>query len=438
MKTMTTKNYTIVGLRHHDWRGDDMVARMEQAVGKRVVLMHDETNEWNQDATAAYIDTEMVGYVANDECRQCSAYCDGAAMRLLEGRVTAADVENRRLTVAVAVTGDEPEAQDEVAIYEQWQQRYTNVPLMAYTASERRLLLLRRDLLMLLGERQGKQAACGTRAAVASDELVRDLTVYEQLMACDVSREATDDRRQIITMLLESGDEALRQWGHRLDVAVTTLGSPEARGQLAEYLFTQLTATPEFEQMASRHAQTDLRVLEDQLRLFPHRLYDEYRLSKTDFASKIYYCRIPERPLRFFLSGVLLMDYLGKEQSEEDRMQQQAAEQVQRYVGQISQYATATWQADIDRLWQQLTGLYAARFCQTHGAKNTTFNRRFACQIVGSLLAMGVYRQDVAQTEYTRMLEGSSRSSLRKDINQGVADEQGRKMLRTMFGSHSE
>jgi hypothetical protein len=65
--------------------------------------------------------------------------------------------------------------------------------------------------------------------------------------------------------------------------------------------------------------------------------------------------------------------------------------------------------------------------------KQATFNRRFVCRLVGTLLSLGVYRADVAQTEYTRLLEGSSHSNLRKEINQGVDDESTRLYLRQLL-----
>ena len=64
-----------------------------------------------------------------------------------------------------------------------------------------------------------------------------------------------------------------------------------------------------------------------------------------------------------------------------------------------------------------------------------TFNRRFVCRLVGTLLAMNVYCQEVPQTEYTRLLEGSNRSNLRKEVNQGVDDESTRLYLRQLLKS---
>ncbi len=422
---MQERQFTIVGLRHHAWQGDDLEQRMLKAVGMRIVLMREEMNEWNHEATAAYIDTEMVGYVANGQCSESSAYCDMSEAQLLEGTVTAIDTEHHQLTVAVSVSGTLPDRQDETAVYEQWERDYNTAPLMGYTSDEQRLLLLRRDLLHMLHT-----------GGAMDDTMRRNLEVYSSLMAWDISREAIDDRRRIIGMMVASDDAAVSSWGHQLEVAVTALGSPEAREQLADYIFRQLPLSDAFHQMALRHSHTDPSVLESQLRTFPHRLFDEYRLSVTDFVSKLYYRRVPARALRYFISGLLLLEHLRHGTAEADslsRRQQQAVADALQYVGRIRHCATPDWQPDMERLWQRLTTDYAERIADVQRLRQTTFNRRFVCRLVGTLLQQGVYRQDVAQTEYTRLLEGSSRSNLRKEVNQGVDDDATRLYIRQLL-----
>jgi hypothetical protein len=276
------------------------------------------------------------------------------------------------------------------------------------------------------------------KATAMDDTLLRNLQVYEQLMPRDISREATDDRQRIVIMLLDSSDDALRRWGKRLEVAVTTLGSPEAREQLADYIFHQLPHGDAFRQMVLRHANSDAATVEQQLKVFPHRLYDEYRLSPVDCVSKLYYRRIPARPLRYFLSGLLLLEHLrGRITAAESLTQhhQAALDDALDYVGRIAHCATPEWQELTARLWQQLTDEYAGRIADTRRMKNATFNHRFVCRLVGTLLSMGVYRQDVPQTEYTRLLEGDGHSNLRKEVNQGVDDESTRLCIRSLLKS---
>ena len=424
---MQQEDYQIVGLRHNAWKGNGLAQRMREAEGKRVVLMREEMNDWDREATAAYIDTEMVGYVSDAQCRRSSAYCDMADGQLLEGLVTAVDSEHHQLMVTVAVSGELPNLQEDTTPYERWERSYNQLPLMRKTPDEQRLLLLRRDLLRLL--RQGTPL---------NDTLRRNLQVYEELMPRDISREATDDRHQIVVLLLQSTDGELRRWGRSLEIASTTLGSPEARQRLADYIFHQLPQSDVFHQMAVRHATIDMATLESQLKEFPHHLYDEYCLSATDFVSKLYYRRIPSQALRYFLSGVLLLEHLrGRTPTAAtlSSRQQQAVDDALQYVGRIAHHAAPAWQGHLDRLWQQLTADYAERIADVQRIRQGTFNRRFVCRLVGTLLAMNVYCQEVPQTEYTRLLEGSNRSNLRKEVNQGVDDESTRLYLRQLLKS---
>ena len=422
---MQQAEFQIVGLRHNAWQGSGLAQRMREAGGQRVVLMREEMNEWNPEATAAYIDTEMVGYVSNTQCRLSSAYCDQSPNRLLEGHVTAVDSDHHQLTVAVSVSGEQPDLTDDAESYERWQRSYTTMPLLPYTRDEQRLLLLRRDLVSLL-----------TRSVPLDATLRRELQVYEELMPRVISREATDDRQRIITLMLESSDGELRQWGRRLEVAVTTLGSPEAREQLADYIFRQVPQSAAFRQLSQRFSHVDEPMLEAQLRLFPHQLYDDYQLSPADFVSKLYYRRIPAQPLRYFLSGLLLLEHQRRRTPSAASLsehQQQAVADALAYVARIGHCVTPDWQPLAHRLWQQLATDYAERIADVQRMKQATFNRRFVCRLVGTLLSLGVYRADVAQTEYTRLLEGSSHSNLRKEINQGVDDESTRLYLRQLL-----
>ena len=190
--------------------------------------------------------------------------------------------------------------------------------------------------------------------------------------------------------------------------------------------------------MVLRYDGADAATVESQLKVFPHHLYDEYRLSPVNCVSKLYYRRIPARPLRYFLSGLLLLEHLrGRKTAAESLTErhQQALNDALDYVGRIAHCAAPGWQELTDRLWQQLTADHAERIADTRRIKNATFNHRFVCRLVGTLLSMGVYRQDVPQTEYTRLLEGNSHSNLRKEVNQGVDDESTRSCIRQLLKS---
>ena len=418
---MQEKTYTIVGLRHHEWQGEGLSERLRQASGKRVVLVNDEGNEWNREATVAWIDTRKAGYVSNDECHEATGYCRLSAEHVLQGRVSGVDVEHRRLLVTVRVddglTVGAPAADDE---YDAWYDEAADVPELGRTHDEQRLHMLQCDLSVLLTDDAG-----------LDDTLRQELEVYEQLMPTDVSREATYYRRRLATLMLHSRHEAVRAWGRRLDVAITAMGAPERGEQLAAYLLRELPDSRLFRELLQRYPDTDLAALEAQLRRFPHRLYDEYRAQPATFMTKLYYRMVPAHPLRRFLTGLLLLEQQRGRLSQAVS-QTAALQDVLDYVAQIDHCAAAEWQGLTAGLWQRIVAHYGQRLVETHGARGTTFNRRFTCQLVGTLLQLGVYRKDVRQTEYTCLLEGSRQSSLRKNVNQGVDDGETRLFLRQL------
>lgn len=92
------------------------------------------------------------------------------------------------------------------------------------------------------------------------------------------------------------------------------------------------------------------------------------------------------------------------------------------YVALVEQHATDGWRGHVVELWRRLTDEYASRLMELNGAKQTTFNRRFVCQVVGGLIAEGVYRANVPQTEYGRLLAHEGKD-MRSSVNRGLTDE---------------
>lgn len=407
-KTLTC---TLVGFRHHAWQGDTLDERLGQCEGKRVVLMHDEYNDRNEEATAAYIDTSMVGYVSNDECHVTATYCEHSLDGILVGRIKTVDVANRRMQAEVLVDDnvriDEPTGR---SAFDEWEQEHRNLPVMGVDDDERRLRMLQRDIIYLLREDN------------ALDPILRaDLETYERLMPFDVSREATMSRRCIADMMSRSSHEEVAAWGRRLDIRITQMGSPEACAQLAEYFCGILPTRSVFREMARRHAHADLMRIESSLRAFPYDLYNEYQVSKTDFVSKLYYRQVPARPLRRFVSGLLLTEHLRGRLSAVGQQQRTIREAVA-YAETIATYATNQWQGSTRQLWLRIASDNVARLMELNGAKNTTFNRRMVCQVIGFLIAKGVYRSDITQSQYGKILQHDGKD-MRTSVNKALTDE---------------
>lgn len=305
---------TLVGFRHHAWQGDGLDRHLAEARGKRVVLMRDEANDRNRCATVVCIDSEVVGYVANDQCHVTSAYLACGTVGLLYGQVTDVDVPNRRCTATI-------EVEEEVAVtpieadaaFETWDKAHSLLPVMRFDDTELRLMMLQRDIVHLLATHRD-----------LDDTLRTNLEAYCRLCPYDVSREATQCRRQIADLLAASPHSAVRAWAKRVEVLITGMGSDETTEAVARYIRVQLPRRRVFADMARRYACTDPTEVEQALRGFPYGLYAEYEVSPTDFVSMLYYRQIPARVLRRFLSGVLLLECLrGRLAADGDRQRRQ-------------------------------------------------------------------------------------------------------------------
>ena len=88
---MISIHCTLVGFRHHAWRGTQLEERLARAIGQEVVLMRDRENHRNPEAAIACIDSEVVAYVNNDDCHRIATYLDATEYGLLYGVITAAD-----------------------------------------------------------------------------------------------------------------------------------------------------------------------------------------------------------------------------------------------------------------------------------------------------------------------------------------------------------
>ena len=409
--TMIRIECTLVGFRHHAWQGDGLDRHLAEARGKRVVLMRDEGNDRNRCATVVCIDSEVVGYVANDQCHVTSAYLACGTVGLLYGQVTDVDVPNRRCTATI-------EVEEEVAVrpieadtaFEAWDRAHGQLPVMRFDDTELRLMMLQRDIVHLLTTHHG-----------LDDTLRTNLEAYCRLCPYDVSREATQCRRQIADLLAASPHTAVRAWAKRIEVLITGMGSDETTEAVARYIRVQLPRRRVFADMARRYACTDPTGVEQALRSFPYGLYAEYEVSPTDFVSMLYYRQIPARVLRRFLSGVLLLECLrGRLAADGDRQRRQR--EVAEYVARIESCASAAWRGRTQQLWQRIADAYDSRLAKLNGAKGTRFNARFVCNVVGRLIDLGVYTAEVSQAEYGRRLAVGGKD-MRPSVNKGLADE---------------
>ena len=173
--------------------------------------------------------------------------------------------------------------------------------------------------------------------------------------------------------------------------------------------------------MAQRHQAISRELLAQALDAFPHHLHREYTLSIPDFVSIAYYLRVPRHALRRFVSCELLLGALTR-QADGSGASQRMRQAVAEYVRRIDSCATPQWQSHIDDLWQTLITALADRLARLNGAKDTLFNARLVCMVIGRLIERGVYDASVTQAEYGRRLALGSRD-MRSSVNRALTGD---------------
>lgn len=409
---MTAIHCTLVGFRHHAWQGTLLAQRLAKAPGSRVVLMRDSENHRNAEAAVACVGAEVVAYVTNDECHRIAAYLDDTEYGLLYGNITQVNVSDQRCTASIEVERpvDVAPAPGDGS-FDEWDSQWADLPLVRMGDADLQMLMLERDILSMLHQ-----------STAATAPLISELDKYLQQTPLDISGEATVCRRQIADLLGASPDDTLRAYGQRLEVTITAMGSNEACERTARHISDECPRSARFQAMAQRHHTVSRELLAQALDAFPHHLHREYTLSIPDFVSIAYYLRVPRHALRRFVSCELLLEALTRQaDSPGDRQRMRHA--VAEYVRRIDSCATPLWQSHIVGLWQTLITALADRLARLNGAKDTLFNARLVCMVIGRLIERGVYDATVTQAEYGRRLALGSRD-MRSSVNRALTGDE--------------
>ena len=162
--------------------------------------------------------------------------------------------------------------------------------------------------------------------------------------------------------------------------------------------------------------------MEQALKAMPHGLHDEYRLSVADFVSRAYYLKIPRRILRRFVSAELLLDRLVHADAADGANEEIRLAAIE-YISRANPYITPGWLSRADALWSDIIEQYALRLTRLNGAKDTRFNARFVCQVMGRLIDLGIYDDAVSQAEYGRRMALNGRD-MRSSINRALIDDE--------------
>ncbi len=408
----------IVGFSHHAWQGDDLDDKLKKASGKRVVLTHDPQNVYNPEAIMAYIDTLHVAYVSDPQCHMVYTYCQNAEHGILEGTVTEVREWEKTLCVEVAVPDYiEVGQQSYLSEFDEWNKQYSDLPLMEPTDDEKRLCMLAADL-------EGLLSSC----APLDQTLHMDLDAFMKLTPYDPSFEMTQARNRIYSLMMVPWYEEVNIYGLQLENIITLMGSDEEQQMLVDYV-KQLASSRQLESLAKRYHNRQR--LEEAVKAFPLNLHLEYTLNPCNFFRMVYYRRVPREVLRRFLTAVLLYDAIGSKPDPRNDMHRLTM--ALNYVGQLDGYLRPAWHELSPIKMKQLLQNHTIELGQTKNQTFKEFNKKFVCQVVGTLKQMNIYRADVRATELTARLEGSKQASQRNYINEGVSDKELKNEIQSLW-----
>lgn len=295
--------------------------------------------------------------------------------------------------------------------YDEWDEAWSHIPIARLGDDELRQDMLQRHVLAKLSHH-----------TAASDNLCRDIERYMQGMRYDLSGEASQTRRTIADRLLASGDERLAEYGRRMEVTITEMGNNEVCADIAHHITRRLAQSAGVADALRHIGGIDRHEMEQALKAMPHGLHDEYRLSVADFVSRAYYLQIPRRILRRFVSGELLLDRLVHADAANGANEEIRLAAIE-YISRANPYITPGWLSRADALWSDIIEQYALRLTRLNGAKDTLFNARFVCQVMGRLIDLGIYDDAVSQAEYGRRMALNGRD-MRSSINRALIDDE--------------
>lgn len=407
----------LVGFPYNEWKGTDLKQRLKESVGKRVVLVNEPENPRTPEAMAAMINFEMAAYVQETKCHDFFWYCTHSQCDVLEGSVTGYDLDECSLTVDVNVEKllDVPERKVDEEVMA-WDEAHRNFPVIGLMRNELKARALRKDILLLLTEHRKKDAV-----------MENDLSAMERVMGIDVSREANEERRQIVELLKSSDDELARTWGHRLGCRLTEMGGREATLRRLRYILDEVTRTNQFQKLKEQLPFYEKNRLAEALEAMPHGLFRQYLTNAEDFASVIYYHNLPARALRRFVSILLLWEEYRRETVAAPAKGSDA--EMMAYVGLLRQQVTPQWTEHYDSLWRKLIADDRLKE-QVHNPgkqKGTAFNRNLVANIIHQLQVEGVYQQSATAKGMAEALEGDANHSVRQQL--AVLPEKGIKAI---------
>ena len=288
----------VVGLSHNDvrHRWEEYISK---SLGRRLTLQPQPDNIVDSYAVRAREGLDNIGYVAVTDLDVVYQALKGSGRERLQSKVVEFVVEPPVMTVEVEVDDIDSnyDPYDDSA-YTNW--HYDGMPLLP------RKLEQMNDLTLDLQD--------ALNADAPMDE-IQDMaeTLLEEHMY-DASREMTRKRYWLEQQLSQRSEPELQNIARQLREQKGMLMRYESREKVAQHLFIEWPTQLKHNGLDEYHYTYDNRLdeLEEQLRAFPHHLYDKFLTDPVDFLREVYYKHVSRRYLFPLLSGIVLMILKGR------------------------------------------------------------------------------------------------------------------------------
>lgn len=288
----------VVGLSHNDvrHRWEEYISK---SLGRRLTLQPQPDNIVDSYAVRAREGLDNIGYVAVTDLDVVYQALKGSGRERLQSKVVEFVVEPPVITVEAEVDQIDCnyDPYDDSA-YADW--HYDGMSLLP------RKLEQMNDLTLDLQDALDSDAP--------KDEIIELAQTLLNEHLYDASREMTRKRYWLEQQLSQRSEPELQAIARQLREQKGMLMRYESREKVAQHLFIEWPTQLKHNGLDEYHYTYDNRLdeLEEQLRAFPHHLYDKFLTDPVDFLREVYYKHVSRRYLFPLLSGIVLMILKGR------------------------------------------------------------------------------------------------------------------------------
>ena len=287
--------FRIVALPYYDI-GDQLDSFMEEAIGQRMTLRPDPSNEFDKLAIGAYDwEGRHVGYVSRDDREIVYRMLRGSGRQSLRGKVTERKHKCLILECVVSTTYDEMVDDDTIYFFKEWQYSGPVIPPTRETVK----------LEYMVGEIEDR---LDEQLDWNEDDMTNFVLLMQRFIALskfDISSDMVMLRRRLALELNDLDDDRLKDLSEELLSTNGRAGRETQKGEVNDYWMKILKGEAGLHWLTVHEKEFDAEKVRQELNAFPESIYEEWLKCPDLFVSKLYYLSIPREVLWKLVSGIV-------------------------------------------------------------------------------------------------------------------------------------